>query len=57
MNENEISNRIIGLAITVRQSFGPGKLESAYKECSFYRLKKMVSILKKKKTCLLSMKM
>src|SRR5664279_3182243 len=38
MNENEISNRIIGLAIEVHQSLGPGLLESAYKECLYYRL-------------------
>jgi GxxExxY protein len=40
MNENEISNKIIGLSIQVHQSLGPGLLESAYKECLFYRLKK-----------------
>jgi GxxExxY protein len=40
MNENELSNRIIGLAITVHQALGPGLLESAYKECLFYRLRK-----------------
>src|SRR5674536_56723 len=40
MNENEISNRIIGLAISVHQSLGPELLESAYKECLFYKLKK-----------------
>ncbi len=38
MNENEITNRIIGLAIEVHQSLGPGLLESAYKECLYYRL-------------------
>jgi GxxExxY protein len=40
MKENEISNRIIGLAISVHQALGPGLLESAYKECLFYRLRK-----------------
>jgi GxxExxY protein len=40
MNENELSNRIIGLAIEIHQSLGPGLLESAYKECLYYRLKK-----------------
>jgi hypothetical protein len=45
MNENEISNRIIGLAISVHQTLGPGLLESAYKECLFYRLKKEAQTL------------
>ena len=31
MTENEISNRIIGVAIEVHQALGPGLLESAYK--------------------------
>ena len=40
LTENEISNRIIGLAIEVHQVLGPGLLESAYKECLFYKLQK-----------------
>jgi GxxExxY protein len=40
MNENEISNKIIGLAIGVHQVLGPGLLESAYKECLFYKLQR-----------------
>ncbi len=40
MNENELSNRIIGLAIEIHDSLGPGLLESAYKECLYYSLKK-----------------
>jgi GxxExxY protein len=40
MNENEISNKIIGTAIAIHQSLGPGLLESAYKECLYYRLRK-----------------
>jgi GxxExxY protein len=40
MNENELSSRIIGLAISVHQNLGPGLLESAYKECLFHKLKK-----------------
>jgi GxxExxY protein len=39
MNENELSNQIIGLAILVHQSLGPGLLENAYKECLFYKIK------------------
>jgi len=40
MNENEISNKIIGLAIGVHQVLGPGLLENAYKECLFYKLQR-----------------
>lgn len=40
MTENQISNRIIGCAIEVHKSLGPGLLESAYKECLFYILRK-----------------
>jgi hypothetical protein len=32
MTENEISTKIIGLAIDVHKVLGPGLLESAYKE-------------------------
>ena len=38
MNENEISNVIIGRAIEVHRHLGPGLLESAYKECLSYEL-------------------
>ena len=38
MNENELSNKIIGCAIEVHNALGPGLLESAYKECLFYKL-------------------
>jgi GxxExxY protein len=31
--ENELSNKIIGLAIEVHRHLGPGLLESAYEEC------------------------
>jgi len=49
MNENEISNRIIGLAISVHQSLRSGLLESAYKECLFYRLKEEGYLVDKEK--------
>ena len=38
MNENELSNKVIGLAMEVHSALGPGLLESAYKECLFYKL-------------------
>ena len=39
MNENELSNKIIGSAIEVHKQLGPGLLESAYQECLLYELK------------------
>lgn len=39
MTENEIANKIIGLAIEVYAAIGPGLLESAYKECLNYKIK------------------
>jgi GxxExxY protein len=50
MNENEISNKIIGLAIEVHKSLGPGLLESAYKECLFYKLQKSGLLVEKEKS-------
>ncbi len=38
MTENEISSIIIGAGIEVHKVLGPGLLESAYKECLFYKL-------------------
>ncbi|WP_114747791.1 GxxExxY protein [Pleomorphovibrio marinus] len=40
MIENEISNKVIGLAIEVHSALGPGLLESAYQECLFYKIGK-----------------
>ncbi len=39
MTENQISEKIIGCAIQVHKSLGPGLLESAYQECLYYELK------------------
>ena len=50
MNENEISNKVIGLAIAVHQSLGSGLLESAYKECLFYKLQKSGFSVEKEKS-------
>lgn len=49
MNENELSKELIGIAIDVHQSLGPGLLESAYKECLYYRLKKEGYYVEKEK--------
>ena len=40
MNENEISKIILDCAFKVHTALGPGLLESAYKECLAYELKK-----------------
>lgn len=38
MEENELSKRVIGLAIEVHSALGPGLLESAYKECLYCKI-------------------
>ncbi len=40
MTENELSNKVIGLAMEVHSALGPGLLESAYKECLYYKIGK-----------------
>jgi len=40
MDINEITKKIIGCAIEVHKSLGPGLLESAYEECLAYELDK-----------------
>jgi GxxExxY protein len=40
MTENELSKVVFDSALKVHQALGPGLLESAYKECLFYELKK-----------------
>lgn len=49
MTENEISEKIIGCAIEVHKSLGPGLLESAYLECLFYELEKTGMHVEKQK--------
>jgi GxxExxY protein len=50
MNENELSKRIIGLAIEIHQSLGPGLLESAYKECLYHKLRQEGLAVEKEKS-------
>lgn len=50
MTENEISTQVIGLAIEVHSSLGPGLLESSYKECLFYKLHKSGLFVEKEKS-------
>jgi len=40
VTEDELSNKIIGIALKVHSGLGPGLLESAYQECLFYEIKK-----------------
>lgn len=50
MTVNELSNKIIGLAIEVHTALGPGLLESAYKECLYYKICKSGLHVEKEKT-------
>ncbi len=49
MNENEITEIIIGCAIKVHKVLGPGLLESAYEECLNYELRKTVLEIERQK--------
>lgn len=49
MDENELSKIVIGLAIEVHNALGPGLLESAYKECLFYKISKSGLFVEKEK--------
>jgi GxxExxY protein len=40
MIENELATKIIGHAIEVHTTLGPGLLESVYQECLYYKLVK-----------------
>jgi GxxExxY protein len=49
MTENEVSNRVIGIAIDIHKALGPGLLESAYKECMYYKIGKLGLWVEKEK--------
>ena len=40
MTENELTDAIIGAAIVVHRRLGPGLLESVYRRCLAYELRK-----------------
>jgi len=47
--ENDIATEVIGAAIAVHSTLGPGLLESAYKECLWYELVKKGLYVEKEK--------
>lgn len=49
MLDNEITRSIIGAGIYVHKALGPGLLESAYKECLYYKLVKSGLYVEKEK--------
>jgi GxxExxY protein len=49
VNDNDITHKIIECAIKVHYKLGPGLLESAYKECLYYELKKVNLKVEKEK--------
>ena len=48
--ENKIATKVIGFAIDVHRVLGPGLLESTYKECLHYKIKKNGYFVEKEKT-------
>jgi len=49
MDENDLSRRIIGLAIEIHNELGPGLLENSYKECLYYKLQNEGLLVEKEK--------
>ena len=49
MIEHVLSGKIIGIAIDVHTALGPGLLESAYKECLYYKVLKSGLLIEKEK--------
>lgn len=49
MNDNQITEQIIGCAIKVHKELGPGLLESAYVECLKYELEQCKLKVEKEK--------
>lgn len=49
MEINNLSYKVIGLAMEVHKQLGPGLLESAYQECLFYEIKNAGIYVEKEK--------
>jgi GxxExxY protein len=49
MEDDELTGIIIECAIKVHKAIGPGLLESAYKECLFFELKRNELLVEKEK--------
>ena len=49
MEDNEITEKVIGCAIKVPKALGPGLLESAYQACLYYELVKSGLSVEKEK--------
>ena len=47
--DNKLTEKIIGAAIEVHRTLGPGLLESAYQECLLYELKQLGLKVEKEK--------
>ena len=50
MHNNKLTEKIIGAAIEVHRTLGPGLLESAYQECLLFELKSIGFQVEKEKT-------
>lgn len=50
MTDYELTAKIIGQAMDVHTTLGPGLLESTYKECLFYNLKQSGIVVEKEKS-------
>ena len=51
MTENELSHKVIGIAMEVHTALGAGLLESAYQECLFCKLSTSGLFVEKKSQC------